>query len=150
MDVIVQVAARPPEVHLPTRAEFQTWAEAAAHCDARVCVRIVGEEESAELNLRYRGRAHSTNVLSFPFQAPPAPVEQDYLGDIVLAAPVVAREAKCRNQPLKDHWAHLFVHGLLHLQGYRHDTDADAARMEARETGIMRRLGFASPWHQRP
>lgn len=146
MEVIVQVAARPPPAHLPAAAEFRAWADAVSPHAARVCVRIVGEEESAALNLRYRGRADAANVLSFPFEAPPAPVERDYLGDIVLAAPVVAREARRGNKPLKSHWAHLFVHGLLHLHGYRHDTASGAARMEARESGIMRRLGFADPW----
>ena len=146
MEVIVQVAARPPPAHLPAAAEFRAWADAVSPRALRVCVRIVGEEESAALNLRYRGRDHAANVLSFPFEAPPAPVEHDYLGDIVLAAPVVAREARRDDKLLKSHWAHRFVHGLLHLHGYRHDTAAAAARMEARESGIMRRLGFADPW----
>jgi len=146
MEVIVQVAARPPPAHLPAAAEFRAWADAVSRRAARVCVRIVGEEESAALNLRYRGRAAAANVLSFPFEAPPAPVERDYIGDIVLAAPLVAREARRDCKTLKSHWAHLFVHGLLHLHGYRHDTAADAERMEARESGIMRRLGFADPW----
>lgn len=150
MEVIVQVAARPPPAHLPAAAEFRAWADAVSPRAARVCVRIVGEEESAALNLRYRGRADAANVLSFPFEAPPAPVERDYLGDIVLAAPVVAREARRGNKPLKSHWAHLFVHGLLHLHGYRHDTASGAARMEARESGILRRLGFADPWQSEP
>jgi len=145
MEVIVQVAARPPAAD-GRAAEFRAWADAVSRRAARVCVRIVGEEESAALNLRYRGRAAAANVLSFPFEAPPAPVERDYIGDIVLAAPVVAGEARRDSKTLKSHWAHLFVHGLLHLHGYRHDTAADAERMEARESGIMCRLGFADPW----
>ena len=145
MAVVVQVAVQPPPAHLPAAREFRAWGAAVAG-DADLCVRIVDERESAELNLRYRGRAGATNVLSFPFDAAPAPAERNYLGDVVLAAPLVAREARRRNRPPKDHWAHLFVHGLLHLQGYRHDDDAAAARMEARESDLLQRLGFADPW----
>ena len=145
MGVVVQVAVRPRPANLPLVREFRAWGAAAAG-NAHVCVRIVDEQESAELNLRYRGRLGAANVLSFPFDAAPAPVARDYLGDVVLAAPLVAREARRRNQPLKDHWAHLFVHGLLHLQGYRHDDDAAATRMEARESDVLWRLGFADPW----
>ena len=149
MGVVVQVAVRPRPAQLPMAREFRAWAGAII-AGARVCVRIVDERESAALNLRYRGQAGPTNVLSFPFDAAPAPVERDYLGDIVLAAPVVSREARRRERPLKDHWAHLFVHGLLHLQGYRHDDEDAAARMEARESEVLRRLGFTDPWPDAP
>ncbi len=143
----MQVVVRPRPAGLPLVREFRAWGAAVAG-DARVCVRIVDERESAELNLRYRGRARATDVLSFPFDATPAPVPVDpnYLGDVVLAAPLVAREARRRKRPLKNHWAHLFVHGLLHLRGYRHDDAAAAARMEARESDVLRCLGFADPW----
>ena len=147
MSVVVQVALRPRPAQLPAAREFRTWAAAVAG-DARVGVRIVDEREAAALNLRYRGQSAPADVLSFPFDAAPAPVERDYLGDIVLAAPLVAREARRRRRPLKGHWAHLFVHGLLHLQGYRHDDEDAAARMEARESEVLLRLGFADPWRR--
>ena len=107
---------------------------------------LVGDEaEGRRLNHKFRGRDRATNVLSFPFEPPPG-VEFDQLGDLVICAPVVAREATAQGKSAAAHWAHMVVHGMLHLQGYDHETDEQAAEMEARETRILTALGFAAPY----
>ena len=108
-------------------------------------VRAVDEAEGRRLNHEFRGRDRATNVLSFPFEPPPG-VALDHLGDLVICAPVVAREASAQGKPAAAHWAHMVVHGMLHLQGYDHETDEQAADMEGRETRILTALGFAAPY----
>jgi probable rRNA maturation factor len=103
-------------------------------------LRITNEAESRALNHRYRGRDYATNVLSFPYQEP------GMLGDLVLCAPVVAREAKAQGKPLRAHWAHLVIHGCLHLLGYDHEQSQAAEKMEKLEIRILRNLGFANPY----
>jgi probable rRNA maturation factor len=112
---------------------------------AELSIRIVGSREGRALNLRYRGRDYATNVLSFPAELPPG-VTLPLLGDIVIAAPVVAREAREQDKPLRDHYAHLTVHGVLHLLGYDHQREHDAARMEALEKRILASLGIPDPY----
>ena len=132
---------------LPGDAELEAWAGAALAVEgpAEVTLRIVDEEESAALNQRYRGRQGPTNVLSFPFEAPPG-VELPLLGDLVVCAPVVRREAGEQGKPEAAHWAHMLVHGMLHLQGHDHQTEDEAARMEALEHDILAGLGFPDPY----
>jgi probable rRNA maturation factor len=128
---------------LPSDARLRAWAREAIRRAADVTLRIVGEAEGRRLNLEHRGKDYATNVLTFVYEsAPRAPLT----GDIVLCAPVLAREAKAQGKSLEAHCAHLVVHGLLHLQGHDHEEDAPAIAMERRERVILRRLGFGDPY----
>ncbi|HIF9114656.1 TPA: rRNA maturation RNase YbeY [Photobacterium damselae] len=136
------------ETGLPAEADFQSWLEAAIttfQTDAEVTIRLVDEAESHQLNLEYRGKDRPTNVLSFPFEAPPG-MEMDLLGDLVICRQVVEREAPEQNKTLTAHWAHMVVHGSLHLLGYDHIEDDEAEEMEALETEIMEKMGFPDPY----
>lgn len=114
---------------------------------AVLAVRIVGSAEGRRLNLLWRGRDYPTNVLSFPApDAPPTRGVRRAMGDIVVCAPVVAREARQQGKRLDDHWAHLLVHGSLHLLGHDHERESDALRMERRERQILARFGIADPY----
>ena len=126
---------------IPSRRKLRTWAQAALERDARVTLRIVGGREGRSLNRRFRGRDHATNVLTFVYAAGPA-----LDGDIALCAPVVEREARAGAIALEAHYAHLVVHGMLHLQGHDHVAARDAGLMEARESRILQRLGYADPY----
>ena len=137
--VDVQIAAHPA----PAAASLRGWARAALGDQAgALCIRIVGEAESQALNLRFRGKPHATNVLAFPTDAP------GVLGDLAICAPVVEREAGPARQALAAHFAHLVVHGVLHLRGMDHEHDAQAARMARAEARILNTLGFADPYAQ--
>lgn len=127
---------------LPTRAQFRRWVSAALNQKASVTLRIVDKEEGRVLNHDYRGKDYATNVLTFAYG------EEDgiLIGDIVLCAPVVEREAREQGKELLAHYAHLAVHGALHMQGFDHETDAEARVMEAREVEIMRKLRFNDPY----
>jgi probable rRNA maturation factor len=134
---------------LPNEADFRRWAEAALtgagyQKDAELTLRIVNEAESTALNETYRRKQGPTNVLSFPFEAPPE-VDSSLLGDIVICAPVVLREAVSQDKMPEAHWAHLVAHGVLHLLGYDHD-ETQAAAMEALEIRILTDLGYADPY----
>jgi probable rRNA maturation factor len=126
---------------LPTRQQFRKWALTALERDAEVTLRLVDENEGRTLNRDYRGMDHATNVLTFPLADEPL-----LMGDIVLCAPVIEKEAAGQHKPLQAHYAHLVVHGMLHLQGYDHENDKDAAIMEALETQIVAKLGYADPY----
>ncbi len=133
---------------LPLADDFQRWAEAALAgqgTPVELVIRIVDEAESRALNGRYRGRDRPTNVLSFPFEAPPG-VPSDHLGDLVICAPVVKREAHEQGKAEQAHWAHMTVHGVLHLCGLDHQTGEQAQQMEAMETKILEELGFTDPY----
>ena len=133
----------------PAEAELRRWAELVLRQEGRAAaeltVRIVDETESAELNRRYRGKHGPTNVLSFTYDVP-AEVESGLLGDLVICAPVVAREARAQGKPEQAHWAHMLVHGMLHLLGYDHIDAAEARQMEQREIALLAQLGFADPY----
>jgi probable rRNA maturation factor len=134
---------------LPTRASLRRWARAALAGVRRrhvaVTLRIVGKRESARLNARYRRKDKPTNVLSFPFEPPPG-TRSDLLGDIVICADVVRREARAQRKPERSHWAHMVVHGILHLRGFDHQNDKEAAVMESREARVLGDLGFPNPY----
>ena len=133
---------------LPTEEQIVQWATAAvqpAGDEVEMTVRIVDEAESHELNLTYRGKDRPTNVLSFPFECPDE-VELPLLGDLVICRQVVEREAADQEKPLMAHWAHMVVHGSLHLLGYDHIEDNEAEEMESLETQIMQGLGFDDPY----
>ena len=135
---------------VPTSASFRTWVEAALRGAKRrkateLSIRIVGTKEGRMLNREYRGRDYATNVLSFPAELPPG-VKLPLIGDLAICAPVVAREAVEQSKHSRDHWAHMTVHGVLHLLGYDHIDDAEAEVMEALETRILAGLGIANPY----
>jgi len=136
----------------PSRRELTRWAQGAlgsraAGRELGVCV--VGAPESARLNARYRGRDCPTNVLSFAPPPPPAGAPAGELGELVICARVLRAEARAQSKPLRAHWAHLVVHGALHLIGYDHERPREARRMERREVRVLRRLGFANPYRER-
>ena len=134
--------------NLPSEADFQRWLDAAVlpfQEEAEVTIRLVDEAESNQLNLTYRGKDKPTNVLSFPFECPPG-VELPLLGDLIICRQVVEREANEQNKPLLAHWAHMVVHGSLHLLGYDHIDDEEAEEMEALEVEFMQALGFDNPY----
>jgi probable rRNA maturation factor len=135
----IQFASK--ENKLPSPAQFRKWAKAALRVDTEVTIRIVDEAEGRELNHTYRNKDYATNVLTFPLTEEP-----HLMGDIIICAPVVAKEAKEQNKDLLAHYAHLTVHGILHLHGYDHETDAQAELMEGLETAIVTKLGYASPY----
>jgi probable rRNA maturation factor len=126
---------------LPSRATLRRLAQAALERDADVTIRIVGGREGRALNRRYRGSDRATNVLTFVYDA-----GMSLAGDIVLCAPVVRKEARAQRKTLRAHYAHLVIHGMLHLQGYDHERDDDAARMEGREIALLRELGYDDPY----
>nr|WP_207161099.1 rRNA maturation RNase YbeY [Halorhodospira halophila] len=138
----------------PEAERVQAWLEPVFEAHGRggeLTVRIVDEDESRALNRDYRGRDKPTNVLSFPCELPPGlPAEAaQILGDLVVCAPVVAREAAEQGKPEADHWAHMLVHGALHLLGYDHEDPAQAERMEAEERRILAALGVPDPYQER-
>ena len=137
----------------PGRAAIASWTNAALGRRAsrrEIGVRVVGRAESRRLNARYRGKDHPTNVLSFPATplpaAPNGAAELQPLGDLVICPQVLRTEAREQGKSLRAHWAHLVVHGALHLIGYDHERAADARRMERREVAVLRRLGFTNPY----
>ena len=147
MIIDLQIACE-QESGLPTAEQIEQWATAAVQPqtdEVEMTVRIVDEAESHELNLNYRGKDRPTNVLSFPFECPDE-VELPLLGDLVICRQVVEREAQEQEKPLMAHWAHMVVHGSLHLLGYDHIEDNEAEEMESLETQIMTGLGFADPY----
>ena len=137
-------AMAPHRAALP-RAQVLRWLRAALGADVRlaeIAVRVVGADEGRQLNRDYRGKDYATNVLTFDYSGAP-----QLAADLVLCAPVVAREAAELATPLAQHYAHLLVHGALHAQGWDHETsEADAEAMEAHETALLARLGFADPY----
>lgn len=138
------------EPGLPSMEDFRRWTHAALagrRDRAEIAIRLVGEVEGAMLNRRYRGKSGATNVLSFPFEAPPGlPAPTDLLGDLVICAPLVVHQAVEQGKRVEAHWAHLVIHGTLHLLGYDHHDDRSAAEMEGLETIILNGLGFDCPY----
>ena len=132
-----------PRGGLPARRSIAHWLGAALERGARITVRFVGAAEGRRLNRDFRGRDYPTNVLTFVYSAARGGALE---GDIVLCAPVIAREARAHGVARRARYAHLAVHGALHLQGYDHERGRDAARMEAREGAILARLGFGDPY----
>ena len=137
----VQNATRSQRV--PGIRDFRRWAKAALGRAANVTIRIVGAAEGRKLNRAYRGKDYATNVLTFAYESAP---RRPLSGDLVLCAPVLAKEAREQGKAIAAHYAHLTVHGLLHLQGWEHEADRDARAMEAREARLLARLGFPDPY----
>lgn len=133
---------------MPDADTLRKWAAAALQEQAKtveLVIRVVDEAEITALNRQYRGKDGATNVLSFPSELP-AEVGSALIGDIVICAPVVARECVLQNKSRDAHWAHLVIHGVLHLQGLDHQTDEEARLMEAREVRLLGELGFTDPY----
>jgi len=154
LDIAVQVAT--PRRGVPHATSLRKWATSAAHqsgyrFDAPrfgLVLRIVGNAESRKLNRSWRGKDKPTNVLSFPYIDAPhsSSASARALGDLILCAPVIAAEARDQGKPLTAHWAHMVVHGVLHVLGYDHVKIRDAERMEAREVAILRGFGYQDPY----
>lgn len=148
MTIILDIQSASSSEDTPDEQSIRRWVGAAMNSkmgDTELSVRIVDEDEAKLLNETYRGAKGPTNVLSFPFENE-TPEPLPLIGDIVVCAPVVAREAQQQNKDLSAHWAHMIIHGVLHLLGYDHQDDAEAAIMEAHETEIMQKLGFPPPY----
>jgi len=144
LDVQYEVEAGPDEDDIRRWVEAVLAAEQNA-TEVELTVRIVGVDEITELNARYRHKTGPTNILSFPFEAPPG-VELNLLGDLVIAAPVVVHEAREQHKTESAHWAHMVVHGTLHLLGYDHHAPVEAEDMETREIRILQSLGYSNPY----
>ena len=147
--VVVTVQNATVGAEVPAAAQVRKWARSALAPDVsgELTVRIVDADESAALNSRYRAKKGATNVLSFRAEPPIAAADELLpFGDVVICAEVVEREAREQGKPLAAHWAHMVVHGTLHLQGYDHENAADAQTMEARERALLAKLGFPDPY----
>ena len=125
----------------PEKSQFKKWAQAALRVDTEATIRIVDAQEALELNSTYRGKDYATNVLTFPLTEEPV-----LMGDIIICAPVVAAEANSQHKDLMAHYAHLTVHGMLHLCGFDHETEPQAELMESLEVQILTKLGYANPY----
>lgn len=133
---------------LPKYSDFLRWVTLATsghRDDAEISIKVVTESEIQKLNYQYRGKNQPTNVLSFPAEFPKG-VEVDLIGDLVICESIVQRESEQQQKTLQAHWAHMVIHGTLHLLGYTHDNDTDAERMESLEIKILRNLGYDNPY----
>jgi len=149
----IQMAVNEDEVEPPSTQQMQRWVELALNNtpgaeriqDAELTIRIVDETEITELNKQYRKKDGTTNVLSFPFESD-IELEIPLLGDLVICASIVAKEAKQQQKSLQAHWAHMIIHGTLHLLGYDHITESEASEMESMEIDLLQQLGFSNPY----
>lgn len=139
LKLTVQVASL--ESDIPASKQIKKWVNAALRVETEVTIRFVDEEEGRMLNSAYRGKDYATNVLTFPLSEEP-----HLMGDIIICTPVVGQEAKAQNKSLEAHYAHLTVHGVLHLHGYDHETEEQAALMESIEVTTLQNLGYANPY----
>ena len=152
MQVEFEIQRATDALSIPDDEQFGHWINEVLSTQDQNCaltIRLVDEPEARRFNKTYRQRDYATNVLSFPAELPeglPVEVRQAQLGDILICAPVVAREAREQNRPQVDHWAHLTIHGVLHLLGYDHEQPDEAAIMEALETKILEGLGVSDPY----
>ncbi|SDH26915.1 probable rRNA maturation factor [Pseudomonas benzenivorans] len=147
LELDLQIASQ--AAALPSAAQFRAWCELALRqrtADSELTIRLVDEAEGRELNRTYRQRDYATNVLSFPADVPDEMLDIPLLGDLVICVPVVEREAGEQDKSLEAHWAHLVIHGCLHLLGYDHIEDAEAEEMEALERTLLAELGHPDPY----
>ena len=142
----LQIASNAP--HIPSEADVITWctlALAEKSSPSEISLRVVDSEESTELNQQYRHKTGPTNILSFPYEGPTHP-EISLLGDLVICAPLLAQEAAAQHKLLTAHWAHIVIHGCLHLLGYDHEQEKEALIMENKEIALLAKLGFPDPY----
>ena len=137
--ITVQIATELANV--PAKSQFKKWAKAALRVDTEVTIRVVDAQEALELNSQYRGKDYATNVLTFALSETP-----HLMGDIIICAPVVAAEAAAQHKDLIAHYAHLTIHGMLHLCDFDHETEPQAELMESLEIQILAKLGYANPY----
>jgi len=146
IQTIFESAGQPDEQHI------QLWIDTALEGiedDTEIVVRIVDEQESAELNQQYRHKQGATNILSFPVEIPEGiDLDLNLLGDLVICAPVLEQEAQQQGKPLAHHWAHIIIHGVLHLLGYDHLDDTEADEMESKEIALLQTLNIPNPYQQ--
>ncbi len=148
LELELQIATQQDSI--PSKESFIIWSKSALRDErkqAEIVIRLVDEDEIQGLNRQYRGKDNPTNVLSFPSNLPEV-VDSDLLGDLVICVPVVVREAQEQGKPSEAHWAHMVVHGVLHLLGYDHQDEEDAQTMERLETEVMAGLGFQDPYRE--
>ncbi len=148
MAIIVDLQNDAAFAYVPRKQQFHKWVAASlqkSHDQLEQTIRIVDIMESSDLNSRFRGKDSATNVLAFPSDSDW--LDYDCLGDLVICAPVVVAEAEVQNKPVDTHWAHLVVHGMLHLQGFDHQNDDQTAQMEALEIKILNILGYTNPYN---
>lgn len=145
LELDLQLAGEWPQ--LPAPEDFEAWLTSALQPGSNIelTVRVVGRDESRELNRAFRGKDSATNVLSFPAELPEG-IDLPLLGDIVICAPLVAEEAAQQGKAVRDHWAHLTIHGLLHLMGHDHLDDDEAEEMESLEISLLESLGIGNPY----
>lgn len=144
----IQIATRSTDY--PDAAKFQTWVDAVLTdqaVDSEIVIRLVDEAEIADLNSQYRHKSGPTNILSFPFD-PPEGIEMDLLGDLLICVPVIVKEALEQHKLPEHHWAHITIHGVLHLLGYDHIEEQEAEHMEALEISILKTLNIANPYQE--
>jgi probable rRNA maturation factor len=139
--LIISVQYGIGQTGLPSRRQIRSWASFALHTDAQLTIRLVGRREARKLNRAYRGKDYATNVLTFVYSD-----SKPLCGDIVICVPVISKEAREQGKIVEAHFAHLVVHGVLHLQGYDHDSIKDARVMETLESEIVLKLGYADPY----
>ncbi|KXS33560.1 MAG: Endoribonuclease YbeY [Candidatus Gallionella acididurans] len=144
LTLAVQYASAVAE--LPTRAQFRRWVKIALQRDLVVTLRVVDEAEGRELNKNYRGKDYATNVLTFFYDGAGSGDSGPLSGDVVICAPVVMKEACAQKKNILAHYAHLTIHAILHLQGYLHESDGEAAAMETLETALMLKLNYPDPY----
>ena len=147
LELDLQIASEAAD--LPSEAQFRTWCALALRqrtADSELTIRLVDEPEGRELNNTWRHKDYATNVLSFPADVPDEMLDIPLLGDLVICVPVVEREAQEQAKTLDAHWAHLVIHGCLHLLGYDHIEDAEAEEMEALERELLAELGHPDPY----
>lgn len=150
LDLALDIQIAVEDHHLPSQTDFEHWVRCALNNQlkqAELTIRIVDNNESQTLNREYRGKNKPTNVLTFPFEMPPG-IELPLLGDLVICAPVVENEADDQHKPLQAHWAHMVIHGCLHLLGYDHIDDTEAEEMESLEIQLIQQLGFDNPYKE--
>lgn len=144
----IQIATDFPD--LPSEAQFKHWVDTVlqdTEQDSEIVIRLVDKPESAELNQQYRNKQGPTNILSFPFEAPDN-IDMDLLGDLVICAPLIAEEAGEQHKQAEHHWAHITIHGVLHLLGYDHVEDGEAEEMETLEIKLLNVLNIANPYQE--